>query len=1136
MPATPGNAPAPGTDSVLSTTLLELYKARLAGGRGEASLHGARHGLHVDKDRVQVVLYLDGETVAANAHLEGVGFRTQVSHGDISQGTIPIMRLPALAAVPEARLIRPPLEPLPLAVTSEGVALLGAPTWHAEGLEGAGVDIAVLDLGFQGYAALQGVELPASVSEFSARADGDLEAGGVHGTGCAEIVYDMAPEAHLHLVNFSTGVEFLSAVDYARAQSVDIVSCSIGWPLGGPGDGSYLPNSVPWKVAQASSEGILWVNAAGNQAQRHWIGPWSDFDSDGDLEYWGTDDSNNIVTTSSPEVIRVAMRWQESWGSATADFELAVFDSTMTKVASTLTSATAPGDPTRFLAYLGPAGNYEVVVIRHDGGTSTPLIELFAYDQDLQYATAAGSLVVPADLSEVLAVGAVPYNNPFMIEVFSSQGPSLDGRTKPDLVGPDGVSCVSYASSGGFSGTSAACPQIAGAAALVWQLYPWYTNSDIADRLRQDLTVDLGIPGPDNEFGYGIVFLGPVPAVPSPSPTPTVTPTLLPTAAPPDWRLVGFPAQNVAAIVIAAHDTETLMVGTQGQGSTIYLSQDAGATWQSATTCLLDCDIYDLVQQSGEPWTVYAATADRLWKSTDAGYRWEYVPVRAAPFSRLSGLAAAPGSSSRLYLTAWETCGAIFVSANEGASWEQLQSPDLCSYEPLDSSIVVSHQDADMLYVARAHDRPEILRSTDGGVHWTRMTDISIGAGINELVLGSRDDQHLYAATYGAGIHVSRDGGLTWRCASAGLPGSCLGADVTAICLDPRNDETAYAAVSGYGIYRSEDGGDWWELLGNLPPGTRVHELTMVAGVPGRLWAATGDGLWVYEWPALSLPLVLRDWVVLAPTPTPSVTPMPSRTSTPTATATATRTNTPTVTGTQSSSPEPPTATATATGPYPLPPSATPTLDPSAPTSTPTPTATATPSPTPTQWIGYDLIQNGGFEDRSAWVLPATEHTAAYTQSDVRSGAWAMRLGIEPPAPVVWAFSSAYQAFTIPADAVRVTLRYWWKRHSEEPHSYSLDEALPSGAGVTLATLGYTDDCHEALLLASDYQTVLAFISRGLAHDSDWVEIEYDLTPWRGRYVVLYFDAYNHTDLSNRTWMHVDDVSVEVELPLGLSD
>ncbi|TPG50003.1 autotransporter domain-containing protein [Rhodanobacter glycinis] len=54
------------------------------------------------------------------------------------------------------------------------------------------------------------------------------------------------------------------------------------------------------------------------------------------------------------------------------------------------------------------------------------------------------------------------------------------------------------------SGTSFAAPEVSGAAALVWQAYPYFSN----DLVRQTLlgtARDLGAPGPDTTFGYGML-------------------------------------------------------------------------------------------------------------------------------------------------------------------------------------------------------------------------------------------------------------------------------------------------------------------------------------------------------------------------------------------------------------------------------------------------------------------------------------------------------------------------------------------------------------------------------------------------------------------------------------------------------
>ncbi|EIL94184.1 S8 family serine peptidase [Rhodanobacter spathiphylli] len=57
------------------------------------------------------------------------------------------------------------------------------------------------------------------------------------------------------------------------------------------------------------------------------------------------------------------------------------------------------------------------------------------------------------------------------------------------------------------SGTSFAAPEVSGAAALVWQAFPYFSN----DLVRQTLlgtADDLGAPGPDPVFGYGELNVG----------------------------------------------------------------------------------------------------------------------------------------------------------------------------------------------------------------------------------------------------------------------------------------------------------------------------------------------------------------------------------------------------------------------------------------------------------------------------------------------------------------------------------------------------------------------------------------------------------------------------------------------------
>ena len=121
---------------------------------------------------------------------------------------------------------------------------------------------------------------------------------------------------------------------------------------------------------------------------------------------------------------------------------------------------------------------------------------------------------------KAITVGSV--NDDHSREIYSSRGPTGDGRLKPDVMAPGGAIMSAQANSGdgyvSYSGTSMATPHVAGVAALMIQANPGVSSTSSTDYVKQilretsdhkvPLDVDCGeIYSPNNCYGWGTVEL-----------------------------------------------------------------------------------------------------------------------------------------------------------------------------------------------------------------------------------------------------------------------------------------------------------------------------------------------------------------------------------------------------------------------------------------------------------------------------------------------------------------------------------------------------------------------------------------------------------------------------------------------------
>jgi subtilisin family serine protease len=400
----------------------------------------------------------------------------------------------AADATPDAEYV--PFDPDPAGHRARLLGWMGASAWHEAGFRGKGLKVAVLDSGFAGYREQLGKALPAAVQTKSFRADGNLEArASQHGVLCAEVLHALAPEAELLLANWEPErpESFLAAVRWARREGARVLSCSVIMPSWSDGEGHGPAHT---ELARALGKGdkldALLFASAGNTARRHWSGRYHDARG---WHEWAPGVTANAVKPWGGERVSVELYWEGD-----ARYEVVVSDRTEGREVG---RSRWPGLGATRCAVVGfaPQAGHDYAVRVRRLGSASGTFHLVVLGGALAHSSRRGSIPFPADGPEVVAVGAV--NEQGRRVSYSSCGPN-SAQPKPDLSAM--VPFPSLFRDRPFTGTSAAAPQAAALAALVWCRHPDWTAAQVSAALRQ-AAVPTGPARHNSETGYGRVHL-----------------------------------------------------------------------------------------------------------------------------------------------------------------------------------------------------------------------------------------------------------------------------------------------------------------------------------------------------------------------------------------------------------------------------------------------------------------------------------------------------------------------------------------------------------------------------------------------------------------------------------------------------
>ncbi len=312
---------------------------------------------------------------------------------------------------------------------------------------------------------------------------------------------------------------------------------------------------------------------------------------------------------------------------------------------------------------------------------------------------------------------------------------------------------------------------------------------------------------------------------------------------------------SIGALAINQKNPDIIWVGT-GEGNTrnsvsvgdgMYKSLDGGQHWQKIGLTRTE-HINRIALHPDNPEIAYVAAIGALWgdneqrgifKTSNGGTDWAkilYVDMKTGG----TDIVMDPSNPNKLYAATWqvrrwpwyfESGGAgsgIYISHDGGDSWLRKTEEDGLPKGDLGRIVfAVSRSHTNIVYALAEAKKSAIIRSDDGGAHWTKVNEDKDVATrpfyFGELEVDPVNPNRVYNIAFI--IKISEDGGKTFKPLQTMLPWAgpkALHVDHHSLWINP-NDPRHLIDGNDGGVGISHNYGSQWQFVSNLPLAQFYH-------------------------------------------------------------------------------------------------------------------------------------------------------------------------------------------------------------------------------------------------------------------------------------------------------------------------